>query len=102
MNPMTDKQEVQTIKPRFGAFILETLTIGMYGESRNAIREYVQNSFDSIQQAREKGLLKSAHGRVDIELSGEGTSLCIRDDGIGLSSKIATATLTSVGASKKD
>ena len=35
------------IQPYFGGFVLETLTVGMYGESRNAIREYIQNGFDS-------------------------------------------------------
>ena len=29
------------VHPFFGGFVLETLTIGMYGESRNAIREYI-------------------------------------------------------------
>ena len=30
------------IQPYFGGFVLETLTVGMYGESRNAIREYMK------------------------------------------------------------
>lgn len=46
------KQEPVGFTPYFGGFILETLTVGMYGEARNAIREYIQNGFDSIQRAR--------------------------------------------------
>ena len=37
---------VLPISPFFGGSILETLTIGMYGEARNAICEYIQNGFD--------------------------------------------------------
>ena len=96
---MTAEKSVN-FQPFLGGFILETLTIGMYGESRNAIREYVQNGFDSIQRARELGLLKANQGHLDVELTADGLS--IRDDGVGLSAKTAANTLTSVGASKKD
>ena len=55
--------------PYFGGFILETLTVGMYGEPRNAIREYIQNGFDSIQRARETGILASDGGRIEIKMA---------------------------------
>lgn len=86
--------------PRFGAFILETLTLGMYGEARNALREYIQNSFDAIQQASAEGL-PIASGRVEITLAEDLNSLVIRDNGIGLRSENAAAVLASVGASNK-
>jgi hypothetical protein len=38
--------------PHIGAFVLETLTLGMYGEPRHTLREYVQNSFDAIRAAQ--------------------------------------------------
>jgi len=57
----------KTFKPYFGGFLLETLTLGMYGESRNAIREYVQNSFDSIQRAiRELRIIAPADGLIRV------------------------------------
>jgi len=86
--------------PHFGAFILETLTIGMYAESRNAIREYVQNSFDAIVSARAEGLLLEDAGTITVTLADE--EVIIRDDGIGMPSVNAVSHLTSIGASQKD
>lgn len=87
--------------PYFGGFILETLTVGMYGESRNAIREYIQNGFDSIMLAREQKLLTAGAGTIEIAMASDKKSLIIRDDGAGLGASVAAATLTRVGASKK-
>jgi Histidine kinase-, DNA gyrase B-, and HSP90-like ATPase len=89
-------------KPEFGAFVLESLTLGMYGESRNAIREYVQNSFDSLRQAVHEKLLKDTDVRVEVTLDEKRDSLTIRDNGMGLRSENAVTTLASVGASNKD
>lgn len=89
-------------KPQFGAFVLETLTLGMYGESRNALREYIQNSFDSLQQAIADGLVAAADARVEITLDADGSGLTIRDNGVGLRTDNAVAVLASIGASNKD
>lgn len=87
-------------QPYFGGFILETLTIGMYGDSRNAIREYLQNGFDSIQRAIEDELISSEEAVITITMSDDG--LIIRDNGTGLSKNIAVSTLTAIGASSKN
>jgi hypothetical protein len=89
-----------TIKPYFGGFILETLTIGMYGDSRNAIREYLQNAFDAVQKAIDDNLIRKGEALITITILDDG--LFIRDNGTGLSSDIAVATLTSIGASSKN
>ncbi|QKD20637.1 ATP-binding protein [Mesorhizobium sp. NZP2077] len=91
------------VEPYFGAFILETLTVGMYGESRNAIREYVQNGFDSIQRAVEDlDILPAGAGKVTVSFHDNFVGLTIRDNGAGLSVDIAASTLASIGASRKD
>jgi hypothetical protein len=89
-------------KPQFGAFVLETLTLGMYGESRNAIREYVQNSFDSLQEAIGDGLIAQPDARVDISLDEDRNGMTIHDNGIGLRFENAARVLASVGVSSKD
>jgi molecular chaperone HtpG len=89
-------------KPHFGAFVLETLTLGMYGESRNAIREYVQNSFDSLRQAVHEGLVLEKDVKVEVTMDEEKNWLNIRDNGTGLSTANAVDVLASVGASNKD
>jgi len=102
---MTDTVERGTEIPKkadpyFGGFILETLTIGMYGDSRSAIREYLQNSFDSLLQAIEKKTTAAIEARIDITMSEK--MLVIRDNGLGVDSSRAVSVLTSVGASLKD
>jgi molecular chaperone HtpG len=99
---MNKDVQARPVLPHFGAFILETLTMGMYGESRNAIREYVQNCFDSLRQAVRDQLLKPDEVRVDVTLNTVGRELVIRDNGSGLKASSAVDVLVSVGASKKD
>lgn len=99
---MATEQTPVTFEPFFGGFVLETLTIGMYGEARNAIREYIQNGFDSVQRAIEElKTLKPSEGLIEIEMPADRRSLVIRDNGAGLSAKSAATVLTRVGASGK-
>lgn len=88
--------------PLIGSFLLESITTGMYGERKNAIREYVQNSFDGIQSAIEASVLRKGLGKVSLTLSADKKNLVIRDNGIGLPHRIAVNTLTAVGASRKE
>jgi hypothetical protein len=91
------------VQPYFGGFVLETLTVGMYEESRNAIREYVQNGFDSIQRAiYELKLLKPGEGLIHIIFDDDLNGITIRDNGAGLPVSLANQILTSIGASRKD
>jgi hypothetical protein len=99
---MTDNLEARKFEPKFGAFILETLTMGMYGESRNAIREYVQNSFDSLRQAVDENLITPDQMRVEVTLDTEKSQMIIRDNGAGLRSSSAVDVLVSIGLSRKD
>jgi len=87
--------------PYIGSYVLETLTTGMYGQSENALREYVQNSFDSIRAATRLGIMTKSQGRIDVTLA-DSDALVIRDNGVGISTSAAWGTLTSIGASKKD
>lgn len=99
---MTDFRPV-TIEPYFGGFVLETLTIGMYEETRNAIREYIQNGFDSIQRAINRlHQLKADEGLIRIIYDDDAQGVRIRDNGAGLAADVAVGVLTSIGASAKD
>jgi Histidine kinase-, DNA gyrase B-, and HSP90-like ATPase len=88
------------VNPFFGGFVLETLTIGLYGETRNAIREYLQNGLDSVMQATDTKLIAPGDACINVYL--EEDALVIRDNGIGLAKDRAVPTLTSIGASSKD
>ncbi len=99
---MENERRAVSFDPFFGGFILETLTVGMYGEARNAIREYIQNGFDSVQRAiHELQILPRGQGLIEIELSHDRKRLTIRDNGAGLPTKTAATVLTRVGASSK-
>jgi molecular chaperone HtpG len=99
---LADNDTPIAFEPFFGGFVLETLTVGMYGEARNAIREYIQNGFDSVQRAiDELKILRDGDGLIEIEMPTDRRSLVIRDNGAGLPVKTAAATLTRVGASAK-
>ena len=87
--------------PYIGSFVLETLTTGMYGESRNALREYVQNAFDAVCEAVAAGMLRERAAKIEVLLKDPNT-LVIHDNGIGVGASSAWGTLTAVGASKKD
>ena len=95
----SEQQSAVPLTPHIGAFVLETLTLGMYGEPRHTLREYVQNSFDSIRTARRMRILR-ARGQVTITLQPD--QIAILDNGLGVSAAHAWKILTSVGASKKD
>lgn len=88
--------------PHFGAFVIETLTLGMYGESRNAIREYIQNCRDSLLQAIDDKLITADQARVDVEMDANRDGLTIRDNGHGIRIENAAKVLASIGASNKD
>ena len=100
---MTNRPNSNTNPPdaklRIGAFVLETLTLGMYGEPRHTLREYVQNSFDAIREAKRS---KQLSGRGEVRISYLENEIRIQDNGAGVSTSAAWDTLTSIGASKKD
>jgi Histidine kinase-, DNA gyrase B-, and HSP90-like ATPase len=99
MSAQKGQTPAQGAPPHIGAFVLETLTLGMYGEPRHTLREYVQNSYDSIRLAQRTKFL-AGRGIVRITLAEE--SITILDNGLGVAAAQARATLTSIGASKKD
>ena len=71
----------------------------MYGDPRHTLREYVQNGFDAIREAKRS---KQLSGRGEVRISYFENEIRIRDNGAGVSASAAWDTLTSIGASKKD
>lgn len=88
-------------QPKLGVHLLETITKGMYSEPMHSLREYVQNSFDSIRKARQMQLLPPDGGTIRITIDEHERLLKIRDDGVGLSPEAAAVELLDIGASKK-
>ena len=85
-----------------GKDLLELLSVGMYVDPMSIYREYVQNAADAIDQARDEGLIGAGEpGRIDIELTPQGRSIRIRDNGTGLKRNEFVRTLLAVGGSGK-
>lgn len=59
----------------FGAKLLEAITAGLYDGNLNCLREYVQNSIDSMAK------------RVDVYFENNQTDLVIKDNGCGMNSQ---------------
>lgn len=88
-------------KPVIGAFVLESLTSGMYTNPFDCIREYIQNSYDSIFSGQKKGLFNKNSGLITISINPEKRNIIIRDNGIGIPSSQAAHTLLNIGMSNK-
>lgn len=84
-----------------GARILDVLTTGMYPDALDALREYVQNSYDAIRRAERAEILKPNFGEVTVSIDTEKRQVSIRDNGIGIPAAEAHSALLSIGASKK-
>ena len=87
--------------PRIGAYVLETLTTGMYVDPLDTVRELVQNASDGIRKAEETSLLKKNEGRIELVVGPHNRSLLIRDNGTGIIAEEASERLLDVGMSDK-
>lgn len=98
MRPMGDPtpQIPEQYQPRIGKHTLESLTVGMYQNPLDALREYIQNSVDAIEESG-----RQQSGRIDITIDPVARRLTIRDNGGGISRAAVHDALASVGRSRK-
>lgn len=87
--------------PKIGAFVLETLTTGIYTNPLDAVREYVQNATDSILQVQGSPNSRYA-GRIEIQIEPNSRRFAIRDNGIGVPQATIDSRLIDIGMSEKD
>ena len=86
---------------RAGKQILDIITSGMYSNSLMAIREYVQNAVDSMDEAARLGMMNAEDGRVDLRLEGRDRSISICDNGVGVPAGREPDVLCTIGVSSK-
>jgi molecular chaperone HtpG len=84
-----------------GKDILELLTGAMYADPLTVYREYVQNSADALDDAREAGFNIKHEPQITVWLDHEHRSVRIRDIGIGVPNRDFIRRLTAIGASPK-
>lgn len=86
----------------FKANILESLTTGMYYDSKVIYREYIQNACDSIDTAVSNGVFKSIKdGSIEIWIDLPNRTITIEDNGAGISESGFKEMLTTIGGSSK-
>jgi hypothetical protein len=87
--------------PKIGAFVLESLTTGMYPDPLDAVRELVQNASDSIREAERTKLITPGTGRIHINLDPQHRRASVEDTGVGIPQEVAAASLLNIGMSAK-
>lgn len=78
------------------------LMFDIYADAKIIFREYVQNSYDSINKAVERGLLRRQDATIEIAIDSRERLITIRDNGAGIPAAEAARTLLSVAGSKKN
>ena len=89
----------KTEKTFIGKDVLESLTTGMYDDSRCVFREYIQNSADSIDKARKNGLL--TEGEIYINIDSGKKIISIEDNAVGIESSKVASVLKNIAQSTK-
>lgn len=85
-----------------GPHILDIVSSGMYNEPMMILRELIQNSTDSIDQAILNQLIKCDEAEISIKIIGKTRSIIVHDNGVGVSINKVKRTLCSIAASEKE
>ena len=74
-----------TYQPIVGKNLIEILMFSMYSDSLIIFREYVQNAFDAIVEAKRQGVLSNIkEGQVSITIDPVSRKIHILDNGVGI------------------
>lgn len=88
---------------KIGKDVIESLTLGMYEDSRFIYREYIQNCADQIDKAVEEDLFHSLRdGKIEIEINPTAKIISIFDNATGIESSQVQPILKNIAQSTKD
>lgn len=86
-------------KTIIGKDVIESLTLGMYDDSRFIYREYIQNAADQIDKARQLGLVQE--GEIHITIDPVKKFISIEDDATGIEGGKVVGILKNIAQSTK-
>jgi len=86
-------------KTIIGKDVIESLTTSMYDDPRFVYREYIQNSADAIDKARQIDLVSD--GKIYISINSEKKRIEIEDDAIGIEKDKVVQILKNIAQSTK-
>lgn len=95
-NYLTDNSTV------IGKDVIESLTTGMYEDSRFIFREYIQNSADQIDKAHESGLLDKGEGDIFIRINPRTKQIEFHDNATGIEQDKVLPILRNIAMSTKE
>jgi hypothetical protein len=87
--------------PVIGKDVIESLTLGMYDDSRFIFREYIQNSADQIDKAIREGLITKDQGEIYIDIDTEKQTITIEDNATGIAQNSVLPILQNIAQSTK-
>ncbi|GAA0879125.1 hypothetical protein GCM10009119_20930 [Algoriphagus jejuensis] len=94
---------VNTVETKIGKDVIESLTLGMYEDSRFIFREYIQNSADQIDKAVEDGIFTNlGEGKIEINIDATAKTISIFDNATGIESNKVQEILKNIAQSTKD
>jgi molecular chaperone HtpG len=85
-----------------GKDVIESLTTGMYEDSRFIFREYIQNSADQIDKAHESGLLAEGEGDIFIKIDPRAQRIEFDDNATGIEQDKVLPILRNIAMSTKE
>lgn len=85
----------------FGKSVLETITVALYENPIVFFREYVQNSLDAYNSAREDGEKKVKDFHVSINIDENSKKIVVTDNGYGIKDSSFADRMLSIGGSDK-
>lgn len=94
---------MDNITTKIGKDVIESLTLGMYEDSRFIYREYIQNSADQIDKAVADNLLSQlSDGKIEIDINCTTKTVTIFDNATGIESSAVQPILKNIAQSTKD
>jgi hypothetical protein len=88
--------------PVIGKDVIESLTLGMYEDSKFIFREYIQNAADQIDKAVKEGLLALEQGEIHIDISFDKRKIIIEDNATGIATDSVQSILQNIAQSTKE
>jgi molecular chaperone HtpG len=88
-------------RTKIGKDVIESLTMGMYDDSKFIFREYIQNSADQIDKGIAQKLLSIDEGEIFIFIDEEKKQISIEDNATGIESKQVRSILSNIAQSTK-
>ena len=89
-------------KTLIGKDVIESLTLGMYEDSRFIYREYIQNAADQIDKAVREKLINKSEGTIHIQINSQQKTISIEDNATGIRQSWVTEILKNIAQSTKE